>query len=143
MGEVYHPPANPTSLYGVQADDLDGVWDAVLPLLIPALERSGRYTPDAIKADIAARFKQLWIAHADGRVEAIAITSVLAYPLGKSVKVWLCTGTDRARWLDHVKTIEAWAKAQGCDRIEAVTRPGWEKVLTDYHKTHVTLEKRL
>ena len=47
--------------------------------------------------------------------------------------------------LDYVEDLEAWAKDQGCKKMELFARPGWEKVMKPkgYKKTHVQIEKEL
>lgn len=85
---------------------------------------------------------------ADGervRIEALAITEIVAYPRTTVCKLLACTGDDAWRWVDLLAQIEAWAKAQGCAVMEPICRPGWERHLKPkgYRKTHVVLEKSL
>ena len=49
------------------------------------------------------------------------------------------------RWFHHIDDIAAWAKRQGCKKMEVFARPGWERVLKHkgYVKTHVQIEKEL
>jgi hypothetical protein len=39
--------------------------------------------------------------------------------------------------------IESWARTMGCYAIEIVGREGWQRVLPDYKRTAVVLEKPL
>lgn len=138
-----------TRLCGVPADELDAAWTKISPLIETALARSGKFRSEDIRRSIAERKMQLWVAWsepgaaADAEIEAVAVTEIVDYPLGRAVSIFLCTGRDRGRWLDHLVTIEAWAREAGCRRIESWSRPGWERVLKGWKKTHVFLEKPL
>ena len=41
--------------------------------------------------------------------------------------------------------VENFAKEEGCDMMELIARPGWQRVLNlfDYKRTHVVLEKKI
>ena len=85
---------------------------------------------------------QLWIS-ADKVITSVTITTLDDYPEGRECCLILCTGKEMANWVGNLSVIEAWAKSKGCVNIKAICRPGWERVLKDYHRTHVVLEKRL
>tara|TARA_R110000824_G_scaffold231040_1_gene418821 strand:- start:475 stop:825 length:351 start_codon:yes stop_codon:yes gene_type:complete len=116
-------------------------------MISDALERSGRHTPDEILLDLRSGEAQLWIMWAetvtDAEILGVCVTYIMESERKKVCRLWLCTGHDRRRWVHHVKTIEEWAASIGCHAMDAVVRPGWEKVLRDYRKTHVILEREL
>ncbi|MGB1214835.1 MAG: hypothetical protein ACPG4X_15825 [Pikeienuella sp.] len=105
---------------------------------------NGIYQPEDLVADIKDRKRQLWIAVSKGEVKAVLLTSISDDRL-KTCMVTHCAGENARAWLHLFNVIEEWARAEGCKRIEATTRPGWEKLLGrfDMAKTHVVLEKRL
>lgn len=120
--------------------------DKYLPHLEWHLEQfsgNGQFLPEDIVEQIRSRERQLWIVW-DGSVQAAMLTSVLSDRLD-TVQVAHCCGRDMAEWLHLWPVIEAWAVERGAKRIEAVARPGWERILKRYgmKKTHVVLEKRL
>tara|TARA_R110002012_G_C11522128_1_gene599564 strand:+ start:416 stop:823 length:408 start_codon:yes stop_codon:yes gene_type:complete len=132
-----------TALWGVQRNDIDTAWPAVREIISDALERSGRHTPEEILSDLRSGEAQLWLAWADDAILGVCVTYIMESERKKVCRLWLCTGHDRKRWVHHVKTIEEWAQSVGCHAMDAVVRPGWEKVLRDYKKTHVILEREL
>ena len=132
-----------TRLAGIPATELRAWWPAVEPFIDDAMKRGRRYRADDIFDSLAKRQMQLWAAELDGAVKAVAVTDIVDYPLARCARVFACTGEDRNRWLGHLATIEAWAREAGCVRIESWARPGWERILKDWKKTHVLLEKDL
>ena len=89
---------------------------------------------------------QLWVAcdEKGAHIEGVCVTEIVRYSSGrKAASVVICTGRERENWVSHIEAIEAWAKEAGCDMIEMWARPGWEKDLPSYKRTHVLLEKRL
>jgi hypothetical protein len=85
---------------------------------------------------------QLWVS-ADTEITSVTITALDDYPNGRECCIIICTGVGMSNWVGNLSVIEEWAKSKGCVNIKAICRPGWERVLKDYHRTHVVLEKRL
>lgn len=112
-----------------------------------ACERSdGRYAIGDVFAALLRRDMQLWIAvdeASEDPVEAVCITEMIAYPREKRCGVVFCAGRNPGRWLHHLESIEGWARAQGCAAVELQGRPGWERLLKGWDKTHVLLRKRI
>jgi hypothetical protein len=54
-------------------------------------------------------------------------------------------GNNRENWQHYISIIEDFAKQNGCDKMELIARPGWERVLKqfNYTKSHVVLDKNL
>jgi|APSaa5957512535_1039671.scaffolds.fasta_scaffold00673_5 hypothetical protein len=131
-------------LWGVPADEIEEMWPLCEELIEQALARSASHTVAEVKEDLIEGRGQLWAAwtHDEG-VLGVMVTYIVEYPRKKVCRIWLCVGRERARWVHHLENVEDWAREKGCVEINAVVRPGWEKVLTDYKKTHVTLEKDL
>lgn len=125
---------------------------ALYPLFASHLESiasrsSGRLTPDVIVATVAKQEFYAWVAM-DGETKeimALVLTQLMTAPTGlRWASIVAATGVDRKRWRDELLAkIEAWAKENDCAMIEAVARPGWERELVNYRKTHVMLERAL
>ena len=134
--------ARPPVLALVRPEELWKHWGDFAPLIDAACARSrGRFDPGQINRAVAEGRKQLWAAVGEG-VEAVAVTEIVQYDAMKALAIVILTGHDRERWMFHVKQLENFAKAQGCQLIEAWARPGWEH-MTDWKKSHILLEKWL
>lgn len=84
----------------------------------------------------------LWMVYSD-KLEAVVVTRFIDYPLAKALRIVICIGKGYNRWVHLIQEIERWARQMDCGLIECVARPGWERVLHDYKKSHVILERRL
>lgn len=95
-------------------------------------------------ADVASEARQLWVVEDDGDVKAAVLTRISTDAM-QTCDVTHAAGYDRASWQHFWPYLEAWARGLGCQRISAMARPGWERVLKDYgmKKTHVLLERVL
>lgn len=131
-------------LYGIPVTDIEAVWEEVRPWIAAACKRSrGKFDEDDIKRGLLARDDQLWIWHTE-TAYAVGVTRLVHYPKQLVCTIRIVTGRNRREWENEcMSQIERWAKARGCDAMELQARPGWEKALPDYEKTHVYLEKRL
>lgn len=129
--------------YGVPSDKIDAVWPHVQLLVSNAcLMSRGRYQSDDIKVFCKEKKTQLWIATENGLPLAVFVTEIINYPRKKYARVMITTGKDREKWIDLMRDeIEGFAKSQGADGVESLTREGWARVFKDYEKTHVLLEK--
>lgn len=109
------------------------------PLLSQCTE-DGRYTVDDLIEQIKSGDRQCWMI--DNR--AIALTQISAERF-KTCWITHVTGAGLQEWKDAFEEIEAWARYLGCARIEAVARPGYERIGKQYglRKTHVLLVKEL
>lgn len=133
---------------GVPADYLHLVWDKVEPFLARATERGREYgTEDILKA-LLQRNMQMWVAYEGETFEtadifAVCITEIIITPRRKACSILIGTGKRREEWQGFRSAIEQWAREQGCEAMKVIARPGWERVFTDYRKTHTLLEKAL
>jgi hypothetical protein len=133
-----------TSLIHVPTEEVEKVWGLVEDDIAQALRRSGHYTADEIFDDLLTSQCDLWLAdHARDGILGIMVTYIVQLPLKKICRIFLCVGSERQRWIHHLSSVEDWAKAKGCKTVVAVVRPGWERIMDDYKKTHVTMEKPL
>ena len=136
-------------LRGVPRWVLGRYWPLVEPAIARAVARSdGRYAVADVLTALRAGDMQLWISltEIDDRASAIevaCVTEIVSYPREKRCGIVFCAGTERKNWLHQLAGIEAWAKAQGCTAFELQGRPGWERALPEWRKTHVILRKRI
>lgn len=89
---------------------------------------------------------RIWTARDQGRLKAILITRFMHYPRLKCCELLAAVGVDREEnMLPFMADIEAWAKSSGCQLLQPIARPGWERVLKPlgFVKSHVMLEKKI
>ena len=134
----------------VPPDEIDYIWPSVKDLIEAALDRSGLFGINDAYCHVVNGTWQLWVVHekrndqwSGAQIECVVLTEIIDYPKDKVLRVTMATGSDRTKWVDRIEVIEGWAKSLGCERIQVLGRPGWERVLKDYRKTHVMLEKQL
>lgn len=115
---------------GVRHNQIDGLWEKVVPLVTRALEHSrGEHTVEDIAKYLEERLMQLWVAHDEfQRIEACAVTQLILYPQRKMLRIVIMAGEEFSRWKTGLELLEHWARTHGCDGIEAWTRPGMVKI---------------
>ncbi len=128
----------------VPPDEIDYIWPSVNGLIETALDRSGLFGINDAYCHVANGTWQLWVVHSErGNIECVVLTEIIEFPKEKVLRVTMATGSDRTKWVDRIEVIEGWAKSLDCNRVQISGRPGWERVMTDYQKTHVLLEKEI
>lgn len=100
--------------------------------------KDGSLSVDELWDDIENMRRQLWVV----KNKAAVLTTIQPDNF-KTCVVTHAAGRQMRDWVHLWSYLEDWARGIGCQRIEAVARPGWERVLRDMTKTHVILEKRL
>ena len=136
-----------TRHWRVPPNQVETVWSSIEEKIQAILDTGGQYDACHAKDFVVAGEWQLWLMWTEGSqvptIKCIVITTVQEYPKLKELVLIACAGEDREDWMEHLETIEAWGRYMRCDRVKAISRPGWEKILKDYRKTHVQLEKIL
>ena len=132
-----------TYLVHVKPDQVDNASPICLHLIKQSLSDDSSYSIDDVLDELREGKAQLWLGVRDNKVQAILVTVINTHPCAKDCLIWLCAGNNRENWTHLLPQIENWAKAHGCDAMVVRGRRGWEKVMKDYKKTHVILEKKL
>lgn len=127
---------------GIPSAKVPEIWPFAEELVSSAVERSGELSAQDILDALLSRNMQLWAAFDNG-LKAIAVTEIQVLPRKKLGSILICTGEGRKEWEYALSIIEDWARSEGCTGMKLLARPGWERVLKDYRKTHVLLEKEL
>lgn len=113
------------------------------PLLDKVLKvGNGEYTAKDIFDGVADGRMTLWVAPTRYNVKALAVTTFVQYPQIKTCRVMLGAG-NLDLIVKNIEPIAEWAKALGCVAIEMSGRDGWERILTDWTKTHIVMRKEL
>ena len=138
-------PDNGIMLTGVNAENIDTIWDSILPLIQSATDQSGG-NPEKIRAALLEKKAQLVIAVSDDGIEAVCVTELVTIKYRPVCNVWIIAGRRRENWMHYLAKIEAWAKASGCIAMRhAHARMGWKRILKPqgYRAKYVILEKDL
>lgn len=133
-------------LVGIRSDRLEHFWPLIRDYVAEAIERSdGKYEVTDILNALLARDMQAWAVTDGEKIDALVLTEIVSYPRQREARILACTGSDARQWVHLISDIEAWAKANGCARLEPIARPGWEKYLKPlgFKRTHVVLTKEL
>ena len=141
-------------LVGVPAEHVVQVWPLVERWIGRVCDRDGKYRPNDVLARCRDGRAQLWVVwgadpstssgQAHPRVWAAIVTQVQRYPRRIEAEIWLVGGEDRRRWVPTaLETLEIWARAQGCNSIEAAGRPGWRDDLPGWRRDLVIYRKEL
>src|SRR5262245_47838496 len=120
-------------------------WPHARALIKAAMEK-GDINPFAgVERAVLAGGALLWLAwDADARVIAAACVSELQVVGARKLCVIVaCGGHGMHRWLPLLAPIEEYARAEGCSAMRIMGRAGWTRVLKDYRRKRVILEKRL
>ena len=131
----------------IQPDDLDVVWDEVVPLIEAALKYSeGEVIPEDLVKPIKIGKMQLWIAMFKGSVIAAMITEIVVYPRKRTLRVITIAGKDghgMSKWYGFLPLVEVFALSNNCSSLEAWTRKGMAKKLTDWEHKYMVITKDL
>lgn len=113
-------------------------WNRCRAWLLAALE-PGCGSEQDVLADLQVGRAQLWPGEASAMV-----TRCVVDDRGPCLHVWLAGG-DLVDILRLKPGIEAWARAQGCERVTINGRQGWARVLrrSGYVRVGDELERRL
>ena len=130
----------------IQPDDLEMVWDEVVPLINAALKYSeGELLPEDLIAPLASEKMQLWVALSDGVIAAM-ITEIITYPRKRVLRVITIAGIDghgMSKWYGFLPLIEGFALSNDCSSLEAWTRKGMAKKLKDWEHKYMVITKDL
>lgn len=140
------PPVTDCALICVAPEKLSEFWPHVENFLKRALEASvGEDTLEEIRDDLFADRALLWLVWDDERktILAAATTKLVASKRGKTCIIAACAGQDLRRWAKFIEELEAFARAEGCEKMRVYGRAGWERLLSGYTKPWVTIEKDL
>ena len=140
----------PPNLFLVRPEDLAAAWPKVSPWLASMANTSkGKFSLESIAVAIATGQWQLWAYAPAGAVKACYVGRILEFPHKRVYEPIALAGADmladRAEWLAILAFIEDWARAEGCQAMQVLGAPGFERFAAScgYAKTHVMLEKEL
>tara|TARA_A100000171_G_C2051156_1_gene105297 strand:+ start:226 stop:651 length:426 start_codon:yes stop_codon:yes gene_type:complete len=123
------------------------------PFVVESIEKALKYSGNHYNLqdvmdliyDNKAQLWILWNENKKDKYQGCIVSKVITRPNTKSLNLFIVTGKNRKLWQDKIKTIEKWAKQQGCTHLETYARPGWSRILKqhNYKVTHYLLERKL
>ena len=130
----------------ISPDDLEVVWDEVVPLIDAALKYSeGEILPEDLVQPLKTGKMQLWVALSGGVIAAM-ITEIVIYPRKRVLRVITIAGKDgrgMSKWYGFLPLIEGFALNNNCSSLEAWTRKGMAKKLKDWEHKYMVITKDL
>ena len=139
-------------LVRIPTQELDKTWGLIDKDIRQALAYSSQLTDSDFVFETAKEDKfQVWIIWDKNQKKTVdkyfgvVVTELIKRKLGKVCHIYIATGRQRHKWQHLISKIEDFAKEEGCQMMELIARPGWQRVLNlfNYKRTHVVLEKKI
>ncbi len=135
-------PTRALDLVAIPPEDVPSVWELGKDYIEEGCQ-FGEVPPSLIYEKTQTGEMQLWFAWSD-RCEGVGVTQLINCPEGLVCLLVCMSCTDFLRCRTELAPQwEAWAKSMGCIAIRLWGRPGWERVMRDYVKRWVAMDKRL
>lgn len=117
-----------------QPNEVLAFWPVTNGWIKSALDHGGVFlTPENVWAALLNNQMTLWIAQQeDAVVRACAVTQIIQYPKIKCCNWIVVGGLGMEDWLHLRGPIEEHAKAQGCEAMESISRPGMVKRIREF-----------
>lgn len=116
----------------------------VAPLIAKAWAEFGMDIPAWLLPDLREGRALIWLAvDRDNKIMCALVTSIVTRHAGKVCKLMACGGERMEIWSAFHLEIERYAKGEGCVKVAIEGRRGWERALSGYRISRVTLEKVL
>jgi hypothetical protein len=129
-------------VYCVPPCSVSVVWPQVWHFIYGAMRRGGLSAYRPVAENVLDGRALLWIAYDGKKVQAAAVTEVQATEWRKVCIIVACGGENLC-WPDLIQPLEQFARAEGCTAVRIMGRPGWERVLKEYRRKRVVLEKEI
>lgn len=132
-----------TQAYMISPDQLDLVWPSVEKMIDQAYKVVDEIVPPDLLEQLRQRHRQLWIVGDGEKILAAILTKIVQLPSCRCCLISACAGTEGDRWLHLIEEIEAFARFEGCGKVQMEGRIGWERKFPRYKRVRIVLEKEL
>jgi len=119
----------------VHPDHVKQVWHRVDHFIRSAIDRVGLSNFDDVVDDVLCGSSLLWLVWDGEQIRGAVITE-----LQEQVCIIVAYG-GRLEDLHLIKTLEKYARDEGCTKMRILGRKGWIRVLKRYRQPYVILEK--
>ena len=127
----------------VPSDMIEVLWPQILPLVLPAIEKSkGEISPEGMRTRLIEDDERLIGVLDETTFIACFTLRIIDFETGvRKLNVIACGGTLLSEWWEEGwDLVKQTAKAVGCNAIQVIGRPGWERKIPDLHKCYTVLE---
>jgi len=124
-------------------NDLPGLWEQLEPLIEKGCSFSqGQFNTKSIVDGILDGSYQM-LAYLDGQeILSIAVLTISQFPTGLRIaELLICSGEGMRDWRKFEPQVAELAKQYGCSRFRAIGREGLQRMLPDWRRTSIVLEK--
>lgn len=102
--------------------DINLFWPKVRPFIMEALNRGSTWTIGEVYEALINKKAQLWTWQ-DPDIRAVMVTTLQDdYCL-----ILTLAGEGLRQWIDHIKTVDEWAREKGCRALRVHGRKGWSR----------------
>jgi len=137
------PVSDEIACWRSEPGELNPVWPLVEKPIQDVLDLSGQYNASDAYRYIKAGDWQMWLCYHGATLDSVVLTTIKQFPRRRDCIIVVAAGVRMKDWIHHLEKVEAWAKKMGCNKVVAIGRQGWERVLKEYRRTHFVIEKDL
>jgi hypothetical protein len=119
------------------------IWPLVRDRLYAAVRRTDLSHSVDIARDVLHGDGVLWLACEGEEIDAAAVTLLTRTDRHLVCLITALGGSNMESWLPLLSEIEDWARSEGAALVRVMGRPGWGRVLKNYHVSNVVLERAL
>lgn len=123
----------------VDPDLIETFWPYYRDWVKRAIDKVGLADLKLLEQNLMEGKSLLWLAYDGREVHAVATTDLYA----DHCTISACSGQHLKHFLPLIKDLERYARKEGKKSIRVEGRRGWERVLKDYRRRAVVLEKVL
>jgi hypothetical protein len=119
------------TIHAVSAREALKEWDFYEAMINKVLRRAhaGTSSEDVLTC-LQRGNMQLW---RDDARKGVAVTEIQVYPQYKQLLIFMVAGRDVRDWLDEGhQQLDSFARQNGCEYMEFMGRPGWERLMEGY-----------
>lgn len=131
------------NLIAVPPEQAQEAWPLAEKYVFDACDQSGFSDGQEVLLQVLMGQALLWLAAEGMDVIGAGVTRLLEERGTKKCEIYAWGAKDQKKCAPLLKTIEDFAKAEGCASVRLLGRRGWARMLPDYRMAAVILEKAL
>jgi hypothetical protein len=119
------------------------LWPRVKDALFSAVLRTDLSHTKDVESDLLEGDALLWLVCEGKEILAACTTLLVNTDRHLICLITALGGSDMDRWIEALREIEDWARAEGAALVRIMGRAGWARVLPNYRVSNVVLERPL